>query len=200
MRCGRRLSLILSVFCLASLSLWAFPGRGGQEAVAVPAVTMTEETPAAESQKTGSGEASETISTGHRSSLKDSVKEAQGIVDGAVFVGGKGELELVLDAIADKTAAAEKASEAKDAEISDLKARLAAAEEETGTKAYLMLDGIMGFEDMIPQFGVGATIGTRVGNSLMAEIGADYMIGGMDGYNQFDIDNFRFRAGVGWMF
>ena len=82
----------------------------------------------------------------------------------------------------------------------NLESGQAAAEEETGTKAYLMLDGIMGFEDMIPQFGVGATIGTRVGNSLMAEIGADYMIGGMDGYNQFDIDNFRFRAGVGWMF
>lgn len=200
MRCGRRSSLIFLALLLASASLWAFPGRGGVESAAAAAITMTEATPEAEPQRTGSGEASETTSKEPRGSLKDSVKEAREIVDGTVMVGGKGELELILETIADKTAAAEKASAAKDAEISDLKARLAEAEEEAGTKAYLMLDGIVGFENVLPQFGVGVTLGSRIGDSLMVELGADYMIGGIDGYNEFDIDNFRFRAGVGWMF
>ena len=63
-----------------------------------------------------------------------------------------------------------------------------------------MLDGIVALDDMIPQYGVGLTVGSRIGNSLMVEVGADYMIGGNDGYNSFSLDNFEFRAGVGWMF
>ena len=135
MRCGRRSSLIFLALLLASASLWAFPGRGGAEPAAAAAITMTEATPEAEPQRTGSGEASETTSKEPRGSLKDSVKEAREIVDGTVMVGGKGELELVLETIADKTAAAEKASAAKDAEISDLKARLAEALADLGYEA-----------------------------------------------------------------
>ena len=96
--------------------------------------------------------------------------------------------------------AARASSEAKSAEIADLKARLAAAEEEAGTKAYLMLDGIVGFEDLLPQFGVGVTLGTRIGSSLMLELGVDYDIGGIDGYNEISMDNLQFRCGIGWMF
>lgn len=78
--------------------------------------------------------------------------------------------------------------------------RLAELEAEAGTKAYLMLDGIVGFKDSIPQFGAGVTVGARIGSDLMVEAGADYMIGGVDGLNRWSLDNWQFRAGVGWMF
>ena len=188
---------------LASSSLWAFPGRGEESVAEVPAIAaeeaiQKEPTPAPEPQRTGSGEASKPISGEPRSSLE----KAQEIVGSAstIVVGGKSELEVVLDTLGSQLGAAEESSRAKDAEIDALRNDLAKAEGETGTKAYLMLDGIVGFADTVPQFGVGLTVGTRLGNSLMLELGADYMIGGMDGYNSFDIDNFQFRCGVGWMF
>ena len=185
---------------LASSSLWAFPGRGEAEEPALeePIAIAEEPTQAPEPQRTGSGEASKPTSGEPRSSLE----KAQRIVDSAstIVVGGKSELELVLDTLEGQIEAAEESSKAKDAEIDALRKDLAKAERESGTKAYLMLDGIVGFKDVIPQFGVGLTVGTRIGNSLMLELGADYMIGGMDGYNGFDIDNFQFRCGVGWMF
>ena len=185
MRCGKRLSLIFLALLLASASLWAFPGRGETETVTVqsPTVTTTELMQEAESQK-------------------NSLEKAVAIADsGSILIGSKyDELLFNLTEAQKDAAVAEKASEEKDAEIASLKKDLAKAEKETGTKAYIMFDGIIGFENMIPQFGVSASLGTRLGNSLMLEVGADYMIGGMNGYNQFSLDNFEFRAGVGWMF
>ena len=81
--------------------------------------------------------------------------------------------------------------------------RIAELEKAAGTRAYLMLDGIIGFEDMVPAYGVGLTLGTRLGNNLMLELGADYTIGRFESgmtIKQFSIDNFEFRAGIGWMF
>lgn len=99
----------------------------------------------------------------------------------------------------DMAGALREASDAKDEEIASLKADLARAEKETGSKAYLMVEGIVGFEDSVPQFGAGLTVGARIGNDLMLEAGADYMIGGTDGYNQWSLDNWEFRVGAGWM-
>ena len=206
MRCGKRLSLIFLALLLASASLWAFPGRGGEKAAELTAepvtVTTMEPTEEAESQKTTSGTPSETISTEPSGQQKNSLEKAVAIADsGSFLVGSKfDELLFNLTEAQKDAAVAEKASEEKDAEIASLKKDLAKAEKETGTKAYIMFDGIIGFENMIPQFGVSASLGTRLGNSLMLEVGADYMIGGMNGYNQFSLDNFEFRAGVGWMF
>lgn len=79
--------------------------------------------------------------------------------------------------------------------------RIAKLEAETGTKAYLMVDGIVGFDEMsMPEFGAGLTIGARIGNDFMLEAGADYMIGGINGVNEWSLDNWQFRLGVGWMF
>ena len=183
------------VLFLALPQLAAWPMLQGKEAAEERAIVTTEElTAAAELQKEPSGTALKDISTEQSSLL-----EKAG--DGRRLNGDEAtELYLTLVEARDEAATARKASEAKSAEIADLKARLGAAEEEAGTKAYLMLDGIVGFKDVIPQFGVGLTVGTRLGDSLMVELGADYMIGGMDGYNSFDIDNFQFRCGVGWMF
>ena len=209
MRCGKRLSLIFAVLLLASFSLWAFPGRTKAEAVSPTIETaVQEETTAeapiqeAEPQKMPSGNGSEATPEEQLSSPTSSIAKAAEIADkGGLIIGEKQkELQLVIEMLESDIATAEEASKAKDEEIVKLRDDLAKAEDETGTKAYLMLDGIVGFEAGIPQFGAGITVGTRIGNSIMVELGADYMIGGMNGYNQFDIDNFQFRAGAGWMF
>ncbi len=192
--CRVLLALSLLLF-LALPQLAAWPMLQGKEAAEEAAIAMTEEPIAEEaSQKEPSGTALKDISTEQSRSLEKAEQ-------GKRLSGDESEeLYLTLVEARDEAKAARASSEAKSAEISALKARLASAEEEAGTKAYLMLDGIVGFKDVIPQFGVGLTVGTRLGNSLMLELGADYMIGGMDGYNGFDIDNFQFRCGVGWMF
>ena len=206
MRCGKRLSLIFLALLLASASLWAFPGRGGEKAAELTAepvtVTTMEPTEEAESQKITSGTPSETISTEPSGQQKNSLEKAVAIADsGSFLVGSKfDELLFNLTEAQKDSEAAEIASAEKDAEIAALKDDLAEAEKETGTKAYIMVEGILGFETGIPQFGTGVTLGTRIGNSLMVELGADYMIGGLNGYNQFSLDNFEFRAGIGWMF
>lgn len=209
MRCGKRLSLIFAVLLLASFSLWAFPGRAKAVAVS-PAIetAVQEETTAeepiqeAEPQKMPSGTGSGAMPEEQLSSPTSSIAKAAEIADkGGLIIGEKQkELQMVIEMLESDISVAEEASKAKDEEIVKLRDDLAKAEGETGTKAYLMLDGIVGFEAGIPQFGAGITVGTRIGNSIMVELGADYMIGGMNGYNQFDIDNFQFRAGAGWMF
>lgn len=80
--------------------------------------------------------------------------------------------------------------------------RIAELESLTGSKGYMMVDAIIGFEDVTPTYGLGLTIGIRVGNHLMLELGTDYTIGKFSpaAVNQFSLDNFEFRAGVGWMF
>lgn len=192
--CRVLLALSLLLF-LALPQLAAWPMLQGKEAAEEAAIAMTEEPIAEEaSLKEPSGTALKDISTEQSRSLEKAEQ-------GKRLSGDESEeLYLTLVEARDEAKAARASSEAKSAEISALKARLASAEEEAGTKAYLMLDGIVGFKDVIPQFGVGLTVGTRLGNSLMVELGADYMVGGMDGYNGFDIDNFQFRCGVGWMF
>ena len=162
--------------------------------IEVPIDTMAEQIPEEALPNESSGTASKDISTEQLSSLSKAEEGKRLNGDEAT------ELYLAIVEARDEVKTARAAAEAKDAEIADLKSRLGAAEEETGTKAYLMLDGIVGFESGIPQIGAGVTVGTRIGNSLMVELGADYMIGGLNGYNQFDIDNFQFRCGVGWMF
>lgn len=192
--CRVLLALSLLLF-LALPQLAAWPMLQGKEAAEEAAIAMTEEPIAEEaSLKEPSGTALKDISTEQSRSLEKAEQ-------GKRLSGDESEeLYLTLVEARDEAKAARASSEAKSAEISALKARLASAEEEAGTKAYLMLDGIVGFKDVVPQFGIGLTVGTRLGNSLMVELGADYMIGGMDGYSQFDIDNFQFRCGVGWMF
>ena len=215
MRCGKRLSLLLSVFFLVSLSLWAFPGRDAKTEPEEPAVMeapstdMTKEPmQEAESQRmpsgTESGKASEeqmSLPPAEVGSLEKAKKIAE---DGGLIVGSRrDELQAVIDDLASDIAVAEEVSKAKDDEIASLKEDLAEAEEAVGTKPYVMLDGIIGFEDVVPSYGVGITLGTRIGNHIMVELGADYTIGRFTApmtIKTFSIDNFEFRASVGWMF
>ena len=199
---GRLCRVLLAgffVLFLALLPLGAWPMQRAEKPeekieIEVPIDTMAEQIPEEALPNESSGTASKDISTEQLSSLSKAEEGKRLNGDEAT------ELYLAIVEARDEVKTARAAAEAKDAEIADLKSRLGAAEEETGTKAYLMLDGIVGFESGIPQIGAGVTVGTRIGNSLMVELGADYMIGGLNGYNQFDIDNFQFRCGVGWMF
>ena len=196
----RKLWIFCLVLLLASFSLWAFPGRvtGSQETR--PIDTLDQEAQE-EEQRTDYGTQVESISIGLPTSSevqRASEKAAEGKRLSA------DEVALILDeldAARSDFEALRKTSEEKDATIDDLARENARLKDETGTKAYLMLDGIVGFEDMVPEYGVGLTIGTRLGNSLMLELGADYMIGGTwQDAADFSLDDFTFRCGIGWMF
>ena len=196
----RKLSIFCLVLLLASFSLWAFPGRviGSQETR--PIDTLDQEAQE-EEQRTDYGTQGESISIGLPTSSevqRASEKAAEGkrlSSDEVSLILGE------LEAAQSDFEALRKASEEKDAEIDDLARENARLKDETGTKAYLMLDGILGFENMVPEYGVGITVGTRLGNSLMLELGADYMIGGTwQNAADFSLDDFTFRCGIGWMF
>ena len=203
MRCGRKSSLILLALLAVCSSLWAFPGRAEEKAVIVPSptVTTTEPMQEAELQKNTSGTLSETILPEQNSSQKRSLEKAVEIADsGSLLVGSKyDELLFNLSEAQKDAASAERAAKAKDSEIRDLKDALVRAERETGTKVYVMIDGVLAFDEMKPLYGLGLTIGSRIGNNLMVEVGADYMINGKDN-NKLSLDNYEFRAGIGWMF
>lgn len=206
MKCGRKLSLICLVLLLASSSLWAFPGRGEEKETLTeaPSIVMTEElTKEAELPSNTSGIVLETISPEQKSLQKNSLEKAVEIADSHSLIIGSKYDELIFnlnEAQKDKEAI-EKSSAAKDSEIADLKEALAEAESETGTKAYMMMEGIIGFNQIIPTYGAGLTLGMRLGNHMMVELGADYTIGSFtDKMFDFSLDNFEFRAGIGWMF
>lgn len=191
------LACSLLLFLVAQpLAAWVMP-QEKEEIITVAAVTDTmekKETEAAPLQSKPSG-------TALKDTSEEPSKSLEKAEEGKRLSGNEAlELYLVLTEASEEAAAARAASEAKDDEIAELKAQLAKAESEAGSKPYLMIDSIVGIENAIPQYGVGLTVGSRIGNSLMVEIGADYMIGGNDGYNVFDLDNFQFRAGAGWMF
>ena len=205
MKCGKRLNLICLVLLAASLSLWAFPGRGEEEAVIAPSLTVMTTVPMqeAESQKITSGTPSENTSVEQSGSQTNSLERAVEITEsGSLLIGSKyDELLFNLTEAQKEVKAAKEASVAKDEEIATLKDDLAKAESETGTKAYVMLDGILGFSENSPDYGVGLTLGTRLGNSLMVELGTDFMLGGtLSDMLDFGMDDVTFRAGIGWLF
>lgn len=201
---SRRLCRVLlvgfSVLFLALLPLGAWPmlqGGAGEELRHMETITAMTAEPTVEEQSQSmlSGEASIIISEEQPNSLERAQEGKRLSGDEAL------ELYLILAEAADEARTAESISEAKSAEISELKARLAKAEDETGTKAYMILDGLVGFEAGCPDYGVGLTIGSRIGNSMMIELGADYMLGdSLDDIVDFSLDDWTFRAGVGWMF
>ena len=90
--------------------------------------------------------------------------------------------------------------EERDALAADL-AKAMDSKEKSGTRAYMMLDGILGFSEGYPSYGLGLTVGTRLGNSLMVELGADYILGAnRKEVMNYSVDKWTFRAGIGWMF
>lgn len=80
--------------------------------------------------------------------------------------------------------------------------RIAELEKAAGTRPYLKAGMSVGFNDLVPTYGVDAAIGVRIGNHLMVEAGAGYTIGEFVGepVYGFSMDNLSFNASVGWMF
>ena len=83
--------------------------------------------------------------------------------------------------------------------------KIAKLEKEAGTKAYITLGGVIGFDNMSPQYGVTGSLGVRIGNSLMLEAGVEYMLGNLSdpfniNFTSFDLDDLRVTASIGWMF
>ena len=85
---------------------------------------------------------------------------------------------------------------AQNAEIEKLKKK-------AGTKAYGKVNALFGFKDSNPYWSAGLALGTKFGNGLMIECGANYMIGDMSNPIQmptWDIDKLTFTASIGWTF
>lgn len=85
-------------------------------------------------------------------------------------------------------------------EIASLREELVKAKAKNGTKGFATVNAVMGFENLVPTYGLGANLGLRVGNHLMLTAGADYMLGTFTSLPTFDLDNFRVSCGIGWMF
>lgn len=197
----KRFSIFSLVLLVACCSLWAFPGRatGSLEAK----VTDTEAVGLLpEEQRTPSGTTSKEDSMESSQTLEEALQKAN---EGNKISGEESSalLDELLAIQADARALRE-VSQEKDEVINGLTAdnvaltsKLEKAEKEVGSKTYLMLEGIVGVEDLEPHYGVGLTVGARIGNSLMMQLGVDYMANSM---MDFGLDKWTFRAGVGWMF
>ena len=211
---GLFLLLLAASPCYSAASWAAFTSVNTEEEL--PIVTIEEPTAEAESQNSSSGivpettsetlsESSEVLQTESETLDLELKATAELVRENGVWLSSENKTMLIdkLESADSKIETLEKASKAKDTEIEQLKGELSDAEKSTGTKAYLMMDGIIGFDDLIPTYGVGLTVGTRIGNHFMVELGADYGIGKFtDGMtiSKFSMDNFEFRAGIGWMF
>ena len=196
----RRLLISLLALLVASSSLWAFPGRVTGSQAAEATVTQEAEAPQ-EAQSEGSGTMPEDTSTGQ--SEYSIVPEVMEKASQGRRLSGNEVVALAneLTAVREDLDALEETSLKKDEQIDALSKENASLKDETGTKAYVMLDGIIGFKDYRPEYGLGLTLGTRIGNSLMVELGADYMLGGtLEEMKVVSLDKLTFRAGVGWMF
>ena len=196
----RKLSVFLLALLVASSSLWAFPGRA-TSSLETAHIDMSVPEVQAEPQNPGSGNPVESISIEppKSSAVQEAAEKAEA---GKRLTSDEAAAILAeLDAAKADFAALEETSKAKDSTIDDLAAENAKLKDETGTKAYLMLDAVLGFSEGYPEYGLGLTLGTRLGNSLMLELGADYMLGGnLLDVLDYSLDNWSFRAGIGWMF
>lgn len=82
--------------------------------------------------------------------------------------------------------------------------RLAAIESELkrekGTKFFARVGGVIGFNDLLPTWGVSSSLGVRFGKGFLIEAGAQYMIGDFVSVPTIkpDLDNLQLTASVGW--
>ncbi len=170
----KRFSIFSLVLLLVCSWLWAFPGR--QKASGTETAIVEEpQISAVEEEKNTSGTLLESILIQSQASSKKDVTLTQMEIQA---------IERELAEAKDDLAVLEKISKEKDEAINKLTQvnnnqadRIAAAEAEQGTKPYMLASAIMGFEDNEPTIGVGATLGLRIGNSMMVEAGADYSLG-----------------------
>ena len=211
MKWVRRISLTVVLLPLVLSSVWAWPSQLYGTEKEYPNMELQL---SAEAEESAAKEA-EQLSTTQPIQPEDSLKSATQSLTGQLEdTLGRKELEQIKQSLALMESAQQtmvdeynELIEERDAiseennKLAEDLARVQNIKDESGTKAYLMLDAILGFSGLRPDYGVGLTIGTRIGNSLMVELGTDYMIGGsLEDISDFRLDDFTFRAGIGWMF
>lgn len=70
------------------------------------------------------------------------------------------------------------------------------------SKGYFKLNGLIGFDDkLVPEYGLGLSIGFRAGKHLLLEVGANMMIGSITNpIYKFDLKNCVGVVSIGWEF
>lgn len=68
------------------------------------------------------------------------------------------------------------------------------------SKAFARINGVMGFESNIPTLGIGGALGARLGDGLILELGANYMLGKFNEFPKLELglDNLTMSVGIGW--
>ena len=230
MKCGKkRLSLCLLVLVLVSCSLWAFPGRKPvtpelapsvsqevqeeilpqvqeevKEVVEAPVLPEVEEETHSESM---SQENSEAISNELKSLSADLDEKSR--ISGKTLDDLKATLSLIsagVDAVtADRDellALYQGQLEANAKQADDLAYLRGAYDKEKKAKAFAKVGAVIGFEEMLPTWGVSASLGARFGKGFLLEAGAQYMIGtftpGNLIYDTPSLDNLAITTSIGW--
>lgn len=192
---ARKLLIILLVSCVACCSLLALPGNNQKRSevnyplAPVPETTLTETSsePAnlqatSESDLTAIEEAPEVVEV-----PKEELEDMKAIVE---------ELVVTIEEAQDSAAVADASADAVDRAYN-----LGYAKAEDLTKFFAKVNYLVGFESNVPQWGIGAELGIKIGDGLILSAGANYMVGGftMDTVIEpFDMDNMTFSLGVGW--
>lgn len=209
--CARRK---LAAFCLvllvASSSVWAFPGR--REAKAQSA--QEEQSAAIEKTYTASEAKQEpTVQRSDLRKLEESLERKE-IPNVAIEAGNDSELNelyrLLEEQVADQMEAEDdiqrllaeneelrKANATQADSIAYTKGQLDKA---TSTKTFANVKAVIGFEDMLPRWGVGGEIGLKLSSGFMLSTGASYMIGDFNSPVSlgWDLDSLSLSLGLGW--
>lgn len=86
------------------------------------------------------------------------------------------------------------------AQADEIARKDALLKKEQGTKAFGKINGVLSFENNLPVFGAGASLGLRFGRGLLIEVGANYMIGNLITAPVLDLslDRLSIIASIGW--
>lgn len=198
----KRLFLILLVSCVVCCSLLALPGGNQKRYIEVspqeevPEMSLT----VVSEEQMNSQEISETSLTDTETPapVEAPVEEVVEVkkADLEEMVAIVDELDATLAEAEDKAAVADASAVAVEKAYN-----LGFAKAEKKTRAFAMGNVVLGFANGIPQWGLGAEMGIKIGNGLLISAGANYLVGGftMDTVVQpLNIDRLTVTLGVGW--
>lgn len=198
----KRLFLILLVSSVVCCSLLALPGGNQKRYIDVspqeeqPEMSLT----VVSEEQMNSQEISETSLTDTETPapVEAPVEEVVEVkkADLEEMVAIVDELDATIAEAEDKAAVADASAEAVEKAYN-----LGFAKAEKKTRAFAMGNVVLGFDNGIPQWGLGAEMGIKIGNGLLISAGANYLVGGftMDTVVQpLTIDRLTVTLGVGW--
>lgn len=215
----RKFATFCLVSCLVCSSLWAFPFFGSREEVKIetPAEsepvaveTVKEETaspaPSSEILPSNSSESAQSKTSeallALQNDLENERKLNQKDIEALTATLSQIQSDVeVLNADAEaKATALEEALAVNSTQADELAAIKESLRKETGTKALMELNFLLGFDNGKPTYGFGATMGVRVWKGLTLKAGANYMLGSFTAAPQWSLDNLQIVMGIGWEF